>query len=80
MVKNLCDITFKVGEIGSQNIAMVTNGGVDTKEINSKTMKSNIVDNLYVVGELLDVDGKTGGYNIQWAFSSGYLGAMDINI
>ena len=57
---------------------MATNGGVDTSEINSKTMESKLVKGLYFVGEVLDVDGDTGGYNIQAAFSTGYIAAQNI--
>ncbi len=53
--------------------AIVTAGGVDTKEINPKTMESRLVKGLYFAGEILDVDGYTGGFNLQAAFSTGYL-------
>jgi len=53
--------------------AMVTRGGVSIKEINPKTMESKIVPNLYFCGEVVDIDGPCGGYNLQWAFSSGVL-------
>ncbi|MBQ3853114.1 MAG: NAD(P)/FAD-dependent oxidoreductase [Anaerovibrio sp.] len=51
--------------------AIVTAGGISVKEINPKTMESKIVKNLYLVGEVVDVDGFTGGYNLQAAFSMG---------
>ncbi|MBI5299669.1 MAG: NAD(P)/FAD-dependent oxidoreductase, partial [Deltaproteobacteria bacterium] len=51
--------------------AEVTRGGVDTKDISSKTMESKLVPGLYFVGEVLDVTGLLGGYNFQWAWSSG---------
>ena len=53
------------------DMAIVTSGGINTKEISPKTMESKIVKGLYVVGELLDVDAYTGGYNLQIAFSTG---------
>lgn len=53
--------------------AQVCCGGVSTEEINQETMESNLVSDLYLVGELLDVDGICGGYNLQWAWSSGKL-------
>lgn len=53
--------------------AMVTSGGVSTKEIDSKTMQSKIVKNLYFAGEIIDVDGPTGGYNLQMCWSTGFL-------
>ena len=51
--------------------AIVTAGGISVKEINPKTMESKIVKNLYLAGEVVDVDGFTGGYNLQAAFSMG---------
>ena len=53
--------------------AEVTLGGVDTKEISSKTMMSNKHNNLFFIGEVVDVTGHLGGYNFQWAWSSGYV-------
>lgn len=53
--------------------AMVTSGGVSTKEIDSRTMQSKIIDNLYFAGEIIDVDGPTGGYNLQMCWSTGHL-------
>lgn len=52
--------------------AEVTLGGVDTREISSKTMQSNLVPGLFFIGEVLDVTGQLGGYNFQWAWSSGF--------
>jgi hypothetical protein len=54
-------------------MAMITRGGVDLREINPKTMQSKIVDGLYFCGEILNLDGPCGGYNLQWSFASGYL-------
>lgn len=53
--------------------AIVTRGGVDTKEINPLTMESKLIKGLYFCGEIIDIDGKTGGYNLQAAFSTGYV-------
>lgn len=50
--------------------AIITSGGVDVKELDPKTMKSKIVDNLYFIGEVIDVDAYTGGFNLQIAFST----------
>ena len=60
------------------NQAQVTVGGVNTKEINPTTLESNIVPNLYFCGEILDVHGDCGGFNLQWAWSSGYAVAQSI--
>jgi len=56
--------------------AQVCSGGVKTSEIDSKTMQSQIVNSLYFAGEVVDVDGICGGYNLQWAWSSGYVAGM----
>ena len=59
--------------------AEVTKGGVDTSEVDSGTMMSEKVDGLYFIGEVLDVTGRLGGYNFQWAFSSAYICAKNIS-
>ena len=55
------------------NYAEVTAGGVPLSEIDSRTMQSRVCPGLYLVGEILDVDGRIGGFNFQWAWSSGYV-------
>jgi hypothetical protein len=57
---------------------MVTRGGVSLEDVNAKTMESKIVPGLFFAGEVLDIDGDTGGYNLQAAFSTGYLAAQGI--
>ena len=57
--------------------AQVTSGGVKVKEINASTMESKIINNLYFAGEVIDIDAETGGYNLQMAFSTGYLAGSD---
>ena len=54
-------------------LAMITRGGISLKEINPKTMQSKLVNGLYFCGEVMNLDGPCGGYNLQWSFSSGYL-------
>ena len=56
--------------------AQVTAGGIVTAEFDEKTMESKLVPGLYACGEVLDVDGDCGGYNLQWAWSSGSLAGM----
>lgn len=68
IVKNL---KINISGFMPLDMAIVTSGGINTKEINPKTMESKILKGLYVVGELLDVDAYTGGYNLQIAFSTG---------
>lgn len=65
--------TMRITDTNSFDNAQVSSGGVSTKEIHEKTMESKLVKRLYIVGELLDIDGTCGGYNLQWAWSSGYL-------
>ncbi|NME81824.1 NAD(P)/FAD-dependent oxidoreductase [Clostridium sp. SM-530-WT-3G] len=57
--------------------AQVTSGGVSVKEINSSNMESKIINNLFFAGEVIDIDAETGGYNLQMAFSTGYLAGSD---
>lgn len=58
--------------------AIVTAGGISLKEFNPKTMESKLIEGLYGAGEVLDIDAFTGGYNLQAAFSTGYVAAMHI--
>ncbi|MFA5332688.1 MAG: NAD(P)/FAD-dependent oxidoreductase [Methanoregula sp.] len=67
-----------VAAVGGFSCAMATSGGVLLEEVNQKTMESRVVSNLYFAGEILDIDGDSGGYNIQAAFSTGYLAAQSI--
>ncbi|MEZ5307291.1 MAG: NAD(P)/FAD-dependent oxidoreductase [Pyrinomonadaceae bacterium] len=64
--------TFKFGATEGWDKAEVTAGGVDTKELDSKTMQSRKVEGLYFIGEVVDVTGWLGGYNFQWAWSSAF--------
>ena len=58
------------------NNAQVTKGGADVSQFNADTMESKLVKGLYCCGEVLDVDGDCGGYNLQWAWSSGYIAGI----
>ena len=58
--------------------AIVTSGGVQVKEINPKSMASNLISGLYFSGEVIDIDGYTGGYNLQAAWSSGYVAGCSV--
>ena len=58
--------------------AMLTAGGVDTKEVDPKTMRSRLFQNLFLAGEVLDLDGPTGGFNLQIAWSTGHLAGENI--
>ncbi|MBR0060519.1 MAG: NAD(P)/FAD-dependent oxidoreductase, partial [Selenomonadaceae bacterium] len=72
LIENLRELTLTVTKTRSLDEAIVTAGGVDVKEVNPKTMESKIISGLYIVGEVLDVDGFTGGFNLQAAWSMGY--------
>ena len=71
---------FETTVTGSKSfdMAQVCSGGVDTTQVDSRTMQSLKTKGLYFVGELLDVDGICGGYNLQWAWTSGYLAGQDV--
>ena len=78
LIDNLTGLSLVISDLCGYNIAMVTRGGVETMEVDPKTMQSRLVKGLYLVGEVLDVDGDTGGYNLQAAFSTGMLAARSI--
>lgn len=73
LVHLIQNLTFNVEKLRPIAEAIVTAGGVTIKEIDPSTMQSKIIDNLYFAGEVMDVDAFTGGYNVQIAFSTGYL-------
>ena len=76
IIELFCEYPFIVERTGDYNIAMVTSGGVSTKEVSSGTMESKLIKNLFFAGEVLDIDGPCGGYNLQWAFASGWLAGL----
>jgi predicted Rossmann fold flavoprotein len=75
-----CAYPFIISQVGNFKTAMATAGGVVLHEINPSTMESLLVPKLYFCGEVMDIDGDTGGYNIQAAMSTAYLAAMDISM
>ena len=80
LVSALCEFPFMVEKVGGFNTAMVTAGGVCLDEVYSKTMESKLVPGLYFAGEVLDIDGDTGGYNLQAAFSMGYVVGKELGV
>jgi predicted Rossmann fold flavoprotein len=78
LVKLLKDFRLNVIDFRPVDEAIVTSGGVSIKEIDPKTMESKIVSGLFFAGEVIDVDGYTGGFNLQIAFSTGYTAGMNI--
>ena len=73
LLKNLTSLTLHAKAVENWDKAMVTRGGVTLDEVNMKTLESRLLKGLYFAGEVLDLDGPCGGYNIQWALSSGAL-------
>lgn len=76
LIKNL---EFKVLSRRGYNEAVITDGGINVREINPKTMESNLVPGLYFAGEIIDVAANTGGYNLQIAFSTAYKAFKSIS-
>ena len=82
--KQLLDVlkglTLNITDFRPINEAIITSGGVKTSEINSSTMESKLVSGLYFAGEIIDVDGYTGGFNLQVAWSTGYLAGLNAGL
>lgn len=79
LVTLLKDFSFEISGLGDYSEAIITKGGVQVKEINPSTMESKLVPGVYFAGEVLDVDALTGGFNLQVAWSSGWLAAQSID-
>lgn len=73
MVNTIKKFDFSIKSLDNVNVGIVTSGGVDVAQVNSKNCMSKLENNLFIVGELLDVDALTGGYNLQIAWSTAYL-------
>ena len=73
IANRLKEWTFKCIDTNGFNNAQLTQGGINTKDIKENTLESKLVPNLYFCGEILDVNGDCGGFNLQWAWSSGQL-------
>ncbi|MDE6469593.1 MAG: NAD(P)/FAD-dependent oxidoreductase [Eubacterium sp.] len=78
LVKLIKNLTVDVSAFRPVEDAIITSGGISVKEIDPKTMKSKIMDNLYFAGEVIDVDAYTGGFNLQIAFSTAVLCAQNM--
>jgi predicted Rossmann fold flavoprotein len=74
----LKNFTLHVTRLSDYNQAVITKGGINVKEINPSTMESKLVKNVYFAGEVLDLDALTGGYNLQIAWSTGYLAGLSV--
>jgi hypothetical protein len=79
IAKSLHDFQVQIKSNEGYEKAEVTSGGIDTNELSSKTMETKKVPSLYFVGEVVDVTGWLGGYNFQWAWSSGFAAGNAIN-
>ena len=78
LVTNCTEFPLTVERLGDFAVAMATRGGIALEEVKAKTMESKIVPGLFFAGEVLDIDGDTGGYNLQAAFSTGYCAGTAI--
>lgn len=76
LVNTLKNLEIPVSGLRPINEAIITRGGINTKEIDPSTMESKIIKNLYFAGEMIDIDALTGGFNIQLALSTGYLAGI----
>lgn len=75
LIENLKNFPFEITAFNDK-LAKVTIGGIDLANVNPKTMESTLIPNLYFAGEILDLHGPTGGYNLKIAFSTGYLAGL----
>ena len=75
----LKNLQFEIIDFRGFKEAIITAGGISSKDINGKTMESKIIKNLYFAGEVIDLDANTGGYNLQIAYSTGWLAAESIH-
>lgn len=73
LIKTLKNFELTAKNVYGFEVAKFTKGGISLKEIDHKTMKSKIIDNLFFAGEIIDVDGKSGGFNLQMCWSTGYI-------
>lgn len=76
-VRLIKDFTMTLSGLRGYKEAIITKGGVSVKEIDPGTMESKLVKGLYFAGEVLDLDAVTGGYNLQIAWSTGYLAGIN---
>lgn len=79
LIHLLKEFALTASDLIGYDKAIITSGGVSLNEIDPKTMRSKIISNLYLAGEILDLDGPTGGYNLQVCWSTGYIAGSSIN-
>ncbi len=78
LIETIKNFSFTISKTRGFNEAIITKGGINVNEINPANMESKIVSGLFVIGELLDIDALTGGYNLQVAWSTGYLAGISV--
>ena len=78
IIKIFSSLEFEIKSLADFSQSMVTKGGISLKEINPQTMESKIINNFFAAGEVLDIDGDTGGYNLQAAFSTAFLAGTEL--
>ncbi len=78
LINTLKKFDFLIESLDNINVSIVTSGGVDVKDINSRTCESKLVKNLYFIGEVLDIDALTGGFNLQIAWSTGFVAGNNV--
>ena len=78
MIKSIKNFEVNIKDTYDFDKAQVTIGGVDVKEVKKETLELFKLPRVYITGELLDIDGECGGYNLQWAWTSGYIAGVDI--
>lgn len=79
IIELFSNLEFEIKSLADFNQSMVTKGGIDLNEINPQTMESRIIDNFFAAGEVLDIDGDTGGYNLQAAFATAFLAGTELS-
>lgn len=79
LIKVLLNFKIEIIDYEKYNKAQLTQGGVDINELNNNTLEHKNIKNLYFTGEIIDVDGKCGGYNLQFAFSTGFVVGKELN-
>jgi predicted Rossmann fold flavoprotein len=77
LIENMKNVKINIHGLLDENDAIVSDGGVDLKEIDFKNMKSKIIDNLYIIGDLLNIDRPSGGYSLQICWTTGYLAGRE---
>ncbi len=78
LLNTIKGFSLKIKSLAGYDKAMITGGGVNLQEVDPRTMKSKLIDNLYFAGEILDLDGPCGGFNLQVCWSTGYLAGESV--